>query len=94
MGTFWRRRRDLNPRAAINDLLPFQGSPFSLLGISPKRPKNNIHELSNFVQYFFSFFNYSTSLDLLRNFLSIHYSINIIALFPKGYKVICIQLSF
>ena len=30
-----RRRRDLNPRAAINDLLPFQGSPFSLLGTSP-----------------------------------------------------------
>ena len=30
-----RRKRDLNPRAAINDLLPFQGSPFSLLGISP-----------------------------------------------------------
>ena len=31
-----RRRRDLNPRAAINDLLPFQGSPFSHLGTSPK----------------------------------------------------------
>ena len=30
-----RRRRDLNPRAAINDLLPFQGSPFSRLGTSP-----------------------------------------------------------
>ena len=30
-----RRRRDLNPRAAINDLLPFQGSPFGLLGTSP-----------------------------------------------------------
>ncbi len=26
----------MNPRAAINDLLPFQGSPFSHLGISPK----------------------------------------------------------
>ena len=26
----------MNPRAATNDLLPFQGSPFSLLGISPK----------------------------------------------------------
>ena len=34
-----RRRRDLNPRAATNDLLPFQGSPFSLLGISPYRFK-------------------------------------------------------
>ena len=30
-----RRRRDLNSRAAINDLLPFQGSPFSHLGTSP-----------------------------------------------------------
>ena len=27
-----RRRRDLNPRAAINDLHPFQGCPFSHLG--------------------------------------------------------------
>ena len=32
--SFKRRRRDLNPRAAINDLLPFQGSPFSHLGTS------------------------------------------------------------
>ena len=32
-----RRRRDLNPRTAINDLLPFQGSPFSLLGTSPNK---------------------------------------------------------
>ena len=30
-----RRKRDLNPRAAINDLLTFQASPFGLLGISP-----------------------------------------------------------
>ena len=30
-----RRRRDLNPRAAINDLHPFQGCPLSLLGTSP-----------------------------------------------------------
>ena len=30
-----RRKRDLNPRAAINDLLPFQGSPFNHLGTSP-----------------------------------------------------------
>ena len=34
-----RRRRDLNPRTAINDLLPFQGSPFSHLGTSPKCPR-------------------------------------------------------
>ena len=34
-----RRRRDLNPRAAINDLHPFQGCPFSLLGTSPNSLK-------------------------------------------------------
>ena len=33
-----RRRRDLNPRAAINDLLPFQGSPFGQLGYFSKLP--------------------------------------------------------
>ncbi len=31
-----RRRRDSNPRAAINDLLPFQGSPFGQLGYFSK----------------------------------------------------------
>ena len=31
-GHIKRRRRDLNPRAATNDLLPFQGSPFGQLG--------------------------------------------------------------
>ena len=31
-----RRRRDLNPRAAINDLHPFQGCPFSHLGYFSK----------------------------------------------------------
>ena len=35
---FERRRRDLNPRAAINDLLPFQGSPFGQLGYFSKSP--------------------------------------------------------
>ena len=45
---FKRRRRDLNPRAAINDLHPFQGCPFSLLGTSPRLNFNsylinNIH---------------------------------------------------
>ncbi len=34
-----RRRRELNPCAAINDLIPFQGIPFSLLGTSAE---NNI----------------------------------------------------
>ena len=31
----WRRRRDLNPRAAINDLTAFQAIPFNHLGTSP-----------------------------------------------------------
>ena len=31
-GSSARRRRDLNPRAAINDLHPFQGCPFGQLG--------------------------------------------------------------
>ena len=35
-----RRRRDLNPRAAINDLHPFQGCPFSHLGYFSKLPKS------------------------------------------------------
>ena len=34
--TIERRRRDSNPRAAINDLLPFQGSPFGQLGYFSK----------------------------------------------------------
>ena len=38
-----RRRRDLNPRAAINDLLPFQGSPFGQLGYFSKLPYNTFH---------------------------------------------------
>ena len=31
-----RRKRESNPRAGSPDLLPFQGSPFGLLGISPE----------------------------------------------------------
>ena len=39
-----RRRRDLNPRAAINDLHPFQGCPFGQLGYFSTMPdhKNGI----------------------------------------------------
>ena len=32
----------MNPRAAINDLLPFQGSPFGQLGYFSKLPYNNL----------------------------------------------------
>ena len=45
-GDHQRRRRDLNPRAAINDLLPFQGSPFSLLGTSPNKLTNKRYLIS------------------------------------------------
>ena len=38
--SFKRRRWDLNPRAAINDLLPFQGSPFGQLGYFSNCPTN------------------------------------------------------
>ena len=37
--SYERRRRDLNPRAAINDLLPFQGSPFGQLGYFSTLPE-------------------------------------------------------
>ena len=37
-----RRRRDLNPRAATNDLLPFQGSPFGQLGYFSKNGEGGI----------------------------------------------------
>ena len=37
-----RRRRDLNPRAAINDLHPFQGCPFGQLGYF-SRWQNSFH---------------------------------------------------
>ena len=33
---FWRRKRDSNPRYVYHILLPQQGSPLSLLGISPR----------------------------------------------------------
>ena len=35
----------MNPRTAINDLLPFQGSPFSHLGTSPSNSLQVIHYL-------------------------------------------------
>ena len=33
----WRSERDLNPRAAFDGLLPEQGSPFGLVGITPNQ---------------------------------------------------------
>ena len=44
-----RRRRDLNPRAAVNDLHPFQGCPFGQLGYFSKLPY--IIRIFNFHRY-------------------------------------------
>ena len=44
-----RRRRDLNPRAAINDLLPFQGSPFGQLGYFSITARN--HKINYYVYW-------------------------------------------
>ena len=66
-----RRRRDLNPRAAINDLLPFQGSPFGQLGYFSKSPYAIASHFSeafyiisrcfSFVKNFFHLFSFSTA---------------------------------
>ena len=51
-----RRKRDLNPRDAINDLLPFQGSPFSHLGISPNA-KHFLYSVTAEITISYFFFN-------------------------------------
>ena len=51
-----RRKRDLNPRDAINDLLPFQGSPFSHLGISPEC-KHFLYSVTSEITISYFFFN-------------------------------------
>ena len=66
-----RRRRDLNPRAAVNDLLPFQGSPFGQLGYFSKLPYAIASHFSeafyiisrcfSFVKNFFHLFSFSTA---------------------------------
>ena len=60
-----RRRRDLNPRAAVNDLHPFQGCPFGQLGYFSElitiyrgfREKYKIHRVNLFYipRIFFAF---------------------------------------
>ena len=42
----------MNPRAAINDLLPFQGSPFNLLGTSPSITKL-YHRYLYYIKYLY-----------------------------------------
>ena len=61
-----RRRRDLNPRAAINDLLPFQGSPFGQLGYFSKLP----YAITSFFQK--RFILYRVVFYLSRTFLTFH----------------------
>ena len=61
---FKRRRRDLNPRAAINDLLPFQGSPFGQLGYFSKLP----YAIASFFQK--RFILYRVVFYLSRTFLT------------------------
>ena len=66
-----RRRRDLNPRAATNDLLPFQGSPFGQLGYFSRLPYaiashsseafSIISRCFSFVKNFFHLFSFSTA---------------------------------
>ena len=51
-----RRRRDLNPCAAINDLLPFQGSPFGQLGYFSKLPYAIASHFFRSVLYYIALF--------------------------------------
>ena len=73
-----RRRRDLNPRAAINDLLPFQGSPFGQLGYFSKLPyllsSSDIYlcrSQRQVILYLVSFMLSSTFLTFLKSFYSV-----------------------
>ena len=76
--SFKRRRRDLNPRAAINDLLPFQGSPFGQLGYFSKLPyllsSSDIYlcrSQRQVILYLVSFMLSSTFLTFLKSFYSV-----------------------
>ena len=73
-----RRRRDLNPRAATNDLLPFQGSPFGQLGYFSKLPyllsSSDIYlcrSQRQVILYLVSFMLSSTFLTFLKSFYSV-----------------------
>ena len=65
-----RRRRDLNPRAAINDLLPFQGSPFGQLGYFSKLPYAIASHFSE------AFYIISRCLSFVKNFFSFIFILN------------------
>ena len=64
-----RRRRDLNPRAAINDLLPFQGSPFGQLGYFSKLPYAIAFFQKRFILYRVVFYLSRTFLTFQKFFI-------------------------
>ena len=68
----------MNPRAAINDLLPFQGSPFGQLGYFSKLPyllsSSDIYlcrSQRQVILYLVSFMLSSTFLTFLKSFYSV-----------------------
>ena len=68
----------MNPRAAINDLLPFQGSPFGQLGYFSKLPyllsSSDIYlcrSQRQVILYLISFMLSSTFLTFLKSFYSV-----------------------
>ena len=70
-----RRRWDLNPCAAVNDLLPFQGSPFGQLGYFSKLPyllsSSDIYlyrSQQQVILYLVSFMLSSTFLTFFKSF--------------------------
>ena len=65
-----RRRRDLNPRAAINDLLPFQGSPFGQLGYFSRSIKSVFwHPKTPYLLFYFALFSNRANFILIHSFL-------------------------
>ena len=71
-----RRRRDLNPRAAINDLLPFQGSPFGQLGYFSKLPYAIalVYFFTRSVLYYIALFFFCQ--ELFSDFFKIFFVLN------------------
>ena len=63
---FKRRKWDLNPCDAINVLLPFQGSPFSLLGISPSTDHDAASDISISTRGMSSIFHFIMNAETFR----------------------------
>ena len=60
----------MNPRAAINDLLPFQGSPFGQLGYFSKLPYAIASRFSE------AFYIISRCFSFVKNFLNLFFILN------------------